>query len=269
MTETRTWYRAENIVKKVVTKERLERMLELQAALDDYLEANDSKLVIVHRGHSTQMFEGLLQNSAWSPITMSSSPLDRKFPGLRPHQSAMLRYACYLMGLDPHNLDERIELDNAHFTKSGLLPRFHLYKALIQAAKREHSIALLKGFIDTWYAQQATPQPENSELSPYWEQLEEPSDVTNGVAARLGQGKYVFRVDGCILHDVMQSMGDPEVADLVCCYGDRANFEALNPNFVFTRVHTLMTGPYCDTCMHDRRYVEVIEHPDQAFFRNL
>lgn len=269
MTETRNWIRAANVTKQVVPMDRIKSMLKEQRALDSFLAQSDSDLFASYIAKATELFHSLLQDSTWSPSNTPSTAFESMQPTLANHQSARLRYACHLMGVEPETLQDSIELSNERFMRSGLFPRFYAYQAITEVTERDHALQLIRDFIDTWYAQEAEQQPEDSTLSPYWDQLEAPSEVTNGIAAKPQEGKLVFRVDGCILHEVMQPLDDPILADLACCYGDRANFEALNPNFVFTRVHTLMTGPYCDTCMHDRRLVDSIDHPTQEYFEKL
>ena len=118
---------------------------------------------------------------------------------------------------------------------------------------------------------QNVPVDESLEdLDCFWDDLEgEQHDVTQ-VAARLHRGRIAFRVERCLWADVLASLDDPEIAHASACYGDFSQITARNPNLVLTRTTTLVEGgPYCDTCIHDKRHVGSIEHPNRAFFDAL
>ena len=88
------------------------------------------------------------------------------------------------------------------------------------------------------------------------------------LVASVENGRYIFRVDRCALQEALKEFNDPELSDIVACYGDYTVFKYINENFVLTRTQTLMNSSYCDSCIHDTRIVEKIEHPTKQFYDN-
>jgi hypothetical protein len=132
-------------------------------------------------------------------------------------------------------------------------------------------IEFLKVYIDTAIYDQTEPDLELQDLDHFWNREPEDSPYPgNGVQFRFSKGKQGSKVTRCMGHELLAPFGDPELANLTACYGDKAQIEAQNPNFVFTRSTTLaLGGPYCDTCLHDKRHVAEIEHPGPEFSENL
>lgn len=134
------------------------------------------------------------------------------------------------------------------------------------------AIPFLKDYIDTRTRRLTTEDPSLRDLDHWWDELVDPDSQlpTSGIASRFHRGKIAFRIDRCLLHEVMAPLGDPEISFLVCCYGDTANVEAINSNFTYTCPLTLVKGdPYCDKCIHDGRFVDAIEHPGRSFYDGL
>jgi hypothetical protein len=133
---------------------------------------------------------------------------------------------------------------------------------------REKAIEYLKNYIDQ---QKYQSRAKLVDLDHFWDEKQHGHYYrTGGISFRFNKGKIAFRDDKCLSYELMKPLSDPELAYIICCYGDTAGVEASNSNFVFTRSKTLIEGDsYCDPCMHDKRYVSQINHPRDEFYRSL
>lgn len=95
------------------------------------------------------------------------------------------------------------------------------------------------------------------------------NEDTKSVSILLDEGLYASRVDRCILSEAFKEYPDSEIKYTVCCSADHAIVRKTNENFVLTRTTTLMNGPYCDFCCHDKRFTDKIEHPSKEFYEKL
>ncbi len=192
------------------------------------------------------------------------------FPDSDALQRARLSYVLGLLGLTDEEPTGECVATKAAGTSARLLPAYYQAVALSDVLGRTEAIPMIKAFVDRWLAETVPVDESLEDPGRFWDDLEgEQNDVTQ-VAARLHRGRIAFRVERCLWADVLAPLEDPEIAHAGACYGDFSQITALNPNFVLTRSTTLVEGgPYCDTCIHDRRHVESIEHPNRAFFDGL
>ncbi|MFC2079457.1 L-2-amino-thiazoline-4-carboxylic acid hydrolase [Candidatus Bipolaricaulota bacterium] len=269
MTEIRAWTRARDGKVSYEYSRELQRLASIEKDLNVFLTEHSPELATLHRTKAEEVFRNVVSESPFDHEAVELPAFQTLLSEVNPLQRLMLTYACILVGLNAEDSADEVPISREAQVRTQMYPVFYLFQALLRTSERDSALALLKDFVDGRMKSLTPSQPDLPDPGQWWDELETPSDVTEGVAARFGRGKIAFRVDNCILHDVMEPLGDPELADVVCCYGDKSGFEALNPNLVFTRTDTLMTGPYCDTCMHDKRFVDDIEHPDHEFFQGL
>ncbi|MFC2083074.1 L-2-amino-thiazoline-4-carboxylic acid hydrolase [Candidatus Bipolaricaulota bacterium] len=267
MTEIRTWTRQRDGEVSYNCGEDFPRLTRLPVAFHEFLENQVPEIAAEHSARFERMLRDLLSEAGAEPANIQSSV--ESWSDLSSLQRLLLEYACSLLRIRAASSDDELSVPRERFWRANLYPVYYMFKAALEMMERESALELLKQFVDVRRKALTDPIPDLPDPGRWWDELEAPCEVTEGVAARFGQGKIAFRVESCILHDVMTPLGDPELADIVCCYGDKSGFEALNPNLVFTRTTTLMDGPYCDACMHDRRFVDTIDHPDHEFFQQL
>ena len=168
---------------------------------------------------------------------------------------------------EPRELDLLTEKE----TKTSYHHFYYRAKVLADLMDRDEAIQLLKEFID--YALETYVQvPKYEDLSSMYEDNIRESyenESADWIAVPVSGGRYISRGDRCGPYVVLKEFNDPELAYIVACYGDFALIKKRNENFVLTRTHTQMNGPYCDTCIHDTRIVGKIEHPPKEVFENL
>lgn len=185
---------------------------------------------------------------------------------------AYLQFVLQLLGVKESHASDSIDTMWSDSLRAMLYPLFYRAKALCDLIGREPGIEFVKEFIDTRVYEVVQPDLEMEDLDGIWEgwQNQEESAPGSAIEFRISKGKIGGRVDKCMWDEVLRPFNDPELSYIVACYGDKAGMEARNPNLVFTRTTTLIKGgPYCDNCIHDKRHVEGIEHPSDAFFIDL
>jgi hypothetical protein len=184
-------------------------------------------------------------------------------------QKLYFTYSYQLLNIPHLHSSETIETTWYNNDKSSLFPSFYRLQVLCNLMGREEAISYYKGYVDKVIYERTEPDLDQEDLDSDWNAKEE-AHPSYGTGFRVNRGKYGFRVDKCVNFDVLKEVNDPELTDVLACYGDTASFESMNPNFVFTMTKTLMKGdPYCDKCFHDKRHVNKIEHPPEEFWLNL
>lgn len=184
---------------------------------------------------------------------------------------ASLYLSLLKISRDKNWKSEKISILHLNLDKANYFPRYYLAEQLTEILEREETIQLFKDFID----QRIIKNLER----PYRETMTEvyELDVKNGktsesskyISALMHEGLYAGRVDRCMGHEALKELKDPELAELVTCYGDFEMIKKTNDNFVLTRTCTLHTGPYCDNLYHDTRICKKIKHLPREFYDTL
>jgi hypothetical protein len=225
------------------------------------------ELSTTFRQTTERRFGRLCDATASAPDSAAFATL---FPELDPLQQVRLDYVLGLLGIRGDPVAEEIQVTRMAATRARLHPMYYQMLTLCDLIGRTKAIPFIEAYIDRWMAEQTKTDDTLEDPSRFWDALEGPVHETAEVAVRLHRGKFAFRVNRCLWADAMRPLEDPELAHAFTCYGDFPQIAAINPNFVLTRTVTLMQGgPYCDTCIHDRRHVESIEHPSREFFESL
>lgn len=212
-------------------------------------------------------FRSMVKDADVRPNLAGFEPL---LPPLDDLQRSRLEYVLSLLDSRGDAPAEEIEVARVAATRARLFPMYYQMLSLCDLMGRIEAIPFVEAYVDRWMAEQTETDDALEDPGRFWDALEGPVHETAEIAARLHRGKIAFRVDRCLWADVMRPLADPEVSHAFTCYGDFPQIAAINPNFVLTRTMTLMQGaPYCDTCIHDRRHVESIEHPSREFFDSL
>ncbi|MGB2983892.1 MAG: L-2-amino-thiazoline-4-carboxylic acid hydrolase [Candidatus Bipolaricaulia bacterium] len=264
--DVRQFAMAENVVATTSLAEELPSLL---AAFNDF-QAHIREQAPEHLGG----FEDALRRSLreQTPTDRTIPPLDALPKNLDDLQRAYLAYVLHLLGRSGDEPDRQFEIDRSDAFRARLYPAFFRTLALCDVLGREHAVPLLKDYVDERTRRLTTADLTLQDLDHWWDELVDPDSQlpTSGVAGRFHRGKIAFRIDRCLLHEVMQPLSDPQISFLVCCYGDTANVEAINPNFNYACPMTLVEGdPYCNKCIHDKRFVDAIEDPSREFYDEL
>lgn len=273
-------YLPENAKRDVNLDKRLSKILKSLDTFLIYLQKHKPKIYDKYLMTLQSKLRSLLVKSEIS-LQKLSIPIVQK--SLRAHielHTLYLTYAVQLMDLQQdlpstNNSDSNIDILWINYDKSGVYPSYYRALVLCEILGREKAINFLKRYIDWLIPMQIKPDLKAKDLDPFWEKWEQNPKAKNArpshfIEFRLHKGKWGGKVFRCLIHDVMKPLNDPELAFILACYGDKAQIEAMNPNFVFTRTKTLMQGDsFCDGCIHDKRHAERIEHPNEDFYKNL
>jgi hypothetical protein len=187
-------------------------------------------------------------------------------------QRANLAYVLQLLGRTEPNEPLEFEVDRADAYCSRLHPSYWRARCLRDVMGADRAIPFLKEYVAGRVRELTEPDLSMEDIDRFWTDAIDPNaqSMTSGVAVRFHRGKGAYRIDRCLWADIAAPLNDPEIAFLVCCYGDTANIEATNPNLAFTCPMTLVKGdPYCDKCLHDMRFVDTVEHPTREFYDSL
>jgi len=187
-------------------------------------------------------------------------------------ERACIAYVLHLLDWSDRELDVVLEIERADAVRARFYPAFQRMRALRDAVGAERGIPFLKAYIDHRIHTLTEPDETIENVDLYWDEVVDPDfqSPTSGIAVRFHEGRSAFRIDRCLWADVMKPLGDPEISFLVCCYGDTAGVEALSPHLAYTCPMTLVEGdPFCDKCLHDRRFVSEVEHPSRAFYEGM
>lgn len=165
---------------------------------------------------------------------------------------------------------QELDLLFINVVRASQLHFYYRAELLTELIEREEAIQLLKDYIDFAIANHGQVQKYEDLTKMYEDQIKD-SEAQSGdwIAVSAENGKYISRADRCVPYEVLKGINDPELAYIVACYGDYARIKKMNENFVLTRTQTQFDGSYCDTCIHDTRIVDKIEHPPKEVFENL
>jgi len=190
-------------------------------------------------------------------------------PSLDRLQRDRLSYTLHLLEVRGDHTQD-VEVTRIAAARARLYPMYEQMRCFRDLLGHEQAIVSIERYMEEWMAERTKTDLSLEDLGRFWDRLEGPIHETAEVAVRVHRGKIAARVEGCLWADVMRPLGDPELAHSFTCYGDFPQIRAINPNFVLTRTMTLMQGaPFCDSCSHDLRHVEAVEHPDRAFFESI
>jgi hypothetical protein len=239
----------------------LEKLQEKKPGIyDDYLIALEKKLLSLITGDVADL------------ETISIPGVQESIQQYSVLQKLYFKHIIQLLEIPGGHSSGTIELPWSKSLKAQLYPIYYRASVLCDIMGREEAIDYLKVYIDETRYEQIQPNLELEDLNHCWENWKEeegdfPSDA---IVFRINKGRMGKRTNNCSWYEVMKPFEDSELSHIVACYGDTSGFQAQNPNFVHTRTTTLMEGgPYCDSCMHDKRHISEIEHPSQEFYQNL
>jgi len=266
--ETRRFTLAENVIVDFPLDDEIRRILSslgafrahLQAEFPDILERFETEFVRV------------MTKQIPEPIARTVLHPSGGENGMDVVQRACVAYVLHLLGWIDEIDDIILEIDRTDGLRARLYPAFYRMRALRDVMGAEAAIPFLKDYIDRRIHEIVEPDESIEDVDRYWDEIDDPGfqSPTGGIAARFHRGKSAFRIDRCLWADLMEPLHDPQIAFLVCCYGDTASVEALSPHLAYTCPMTLVEGdPFCDKCIHDRRYVESVDHPSRSFYEEL
>ncbi|MFW9991733.1 MAG: L-2-amino-thiazoline-4-carboxylic acid hydrolase [Candidatus Odinarchaeota archaeon] len=166
---------------------------------------------------------------------------------------------------------QEIDLLSLNVTRANQVHFYYRVKSLTELMDREEAIQLLKDYIDFSIANHGQAEQFDDLQSMYESNIKETSEDESGdwIVISIDNGRYISRGDRCSPYEVLKGFNDPELTFITSCYGDFAMVRKMNENFVLTRTHTQLNGLYCDTCIHDTRVVDKIEHPPKEVYENL
>ena len=264
--QTRRFELAENVVVDFALRPELDQILSSLQVFRTYVRKEASEVADSFEAELLRSFLKELPERSVSEIPSGEDERDDELT------RACIAYVLHLLTWGDEDLDIVLEIDRADAVRARSYPTFHRMRALRDVMGAERGIPFLKAYIDHRIYTLTQPDETIENVDRFWDELEDPGfqSPTSGIAVRFHEGRSAFRIDRCLWADVMEPLGDPEISFLVCCYGDTAGVEALSPHLAYTCPMTLVEGdPFCDKCLHDRRFVSDIEHPSRAFYEGM
>jgi len=261
--ETRRFTLAENVRVDFPLREDLGRILSSLEAFRAYVRQEAPEMVEAFEAELLQSFLREVPERASRPIVNGGDDALAR---------ACVAYVLNLLGRNDEDLDAVLEIDRADAVRARLYPAFQRMRVLRDVMGARLGIPFLKTYINRRTYAMTEPDETIENVDRYWNEIADPGfqSPTSGVAVRFHEGKCAFRIDRCLWADVAEPLGDPEISFLACCYGDTAGIEALNPHLAYTCPMTLIGGdPFCDKCLHDRRFVDEVGHPSRAFYEDM
>jgi len=260
---------------RVFTLNLSERLPQYSKALDNFLkrlQEINPEIFDEYKDALKIKFHYLTSNVDISLETINIPKIQEKIKEYNELQKLYFTDAYHLLDIPEDYSFETIDLLMNSSSKSILYPRYYRALVLCEILGRETAIEYLKAFnIETRKEQiQNDPDLKLENLHQIVEEdVNSPSNA-NFYSFLFHEGKYGSRCDICPSVEVMNPIGDPELAYILFCYADAAFIESRNPSFVFTRTKTLMQGDlYCNACIHDKRFVTEIKHPDDEIYDSI
>ncbi len=170
---------------------------------------------------------------------------------------------------------EKMEVPQANFLRSFLVPKYVNLKSLVKAVGREEGISIYKKYITSFLISiHKNQEDEIEDLRSLHQKFfeEEPKESESWVVIHSEpvNGKLVFRKDVCLWNESLSDLTDLEFKFLVCCYGDFQGIRSENSHFILTMDHTIAKGdPYCSCIVHDTRIDWKINHPPKEYWDNI
>ena len=249
-------------------EERLRIYIGALAMFLEYLEKNKPETLDAYRAALKKKLDALVVNEEDLP---SIPGLDEEIQLYNELQTLYLGYSAQLLEIPAGISSKTVELLWSNYLRSSLYPFYYRALTLCEVMGRDEAIEFLKAYIDATVYERVKPDLELEDLDHFWNaDPDEHPYPGNSIAFRISKGKQGGKVIRCMGHELLKPFNDPELTHIVACYGDTAQIQAQNPNFVFTRSTTLAQGgPYCDNCLHDKRHVSSVKHPGPEFYENL
>lgn len=155
--------------------------------------------------------------------------------------------------------------------KAALIPSLERMKQFSESVDANWTKEFLQEYADYFVRQYRRVEAQLNLTAVFEADAESMKNSKSAVSTcvLLDDGRYAYRTDKCLGHEALKECNEPEFAYLAICAGDFEIVRKTNENFVLTRSHTLMDGPYCDGIVHDTRVVKNVEHKPDSFFIGL
>jgi hypothetical protein len=228
-------------------------------------------------GNLQNMYQSLLEDERKkaSPSVLDELLSDR--PTMSEHLEfarAFLNYFLQILQIPAEADLEKYEVINRNYFQSWSYLSYHNLLVLTETIGRVEAIALYKRFITHYNIENRDPNRETIDnLETLFAKAIEPQEVPSDwemIRGMIGDGKYAFRNENCLLNDASKDLPDTELKYYICCYGDYEKFKDYHDSIILTMEHTLVQGdPYCSRLLHDTRVDWDLRHPPKSFWDSM
>ncbi|MHA1905273.1 MAG: L-2-amino-thiazoline-4-carboxylic acid hydrolase [Candidatus Thorarchaeota archaeon] len=239
-----------------------------------YIEENRPEVLNDYIFNLTKHYTFLSESSYPSSSTYVSNTEELKILGEHPQLvESCIDYVLSLLNLPAHFSWDSPEIESTLLKqrKASIIPAFQRIKQFAETTNARWTKEFLQSYSE-YFVKMYRPVKTQQDLTKVFEsdvEVTKTSKSTIGTYFLMDEGRYAFRTDKCIGHEVLSEFNEPELAYFTICAGDYEIVRKTNENFVLTRSNTLMDGPYCDGIVHDTRIVDKVEHMPDDFFRKL
>ncbi len=154
--------------------------------------------------------------------------------------------------------------------QSFYMPTYYLLEALAIETSDDKALALTKDYVADSFSEDVIKE-STQDLEAFGEYMKKACNSTHNFTSQLlNKGIYIDKTTRCYWADVLKDVKKPELMYFIVCHDDYLKTPLYNQNFTMTRSKTLMQGyDCCDFCYHDKRYIELIKHPDNEFWKTF
>ncbi|MGY5876314.1 MAG: L-2-amino-thiazoline-4-carboxylic acid hydrolase [Candidatus Thorarchaeota archaeon] len=222
-------------------------------------------------------YQDLLEDERAQANPFDLDELLSEYPHMNGHREltrAFLNYFLQILQIPSEANLEKYEVINRNYFQSWSYLSYHNLLVLTETIEKAEAISLYKRFITHYNLENRNPNRETIDnLETLYAKAIKPQEVPSDwviIRGMIGDGKYAFRNENCLLIDASEDLPDSELKYYVCCYGDFEKFKDYHDSIILTMEHTLAQGdPYCSRVLHDTRVDWDLRHPPKSFWDSM
>jgi hypothetical protein len=243
----------------------------------DFVKERNPKAYQKYIGNLQNTYQSLLEEerkkaspSGLDELLSDSPNIGERFELVR----AFLNYFLQILQIPTDEDLEKYEVVNRNYFQSWSYLSYHNLLVLTETIGRADAIALYKRFITYYNLEKRDPNRDTIDnLETLFAKAIEPQEAPSDwevIRGMIGDGKYAFRNENCLLNDASEDLPDTELKYYICCYGDFEKFRDYHDSIILTMEHTLVQGdPYCSRVLHDTRIDWDLRHPPKSFWDSM
>ncbi len=222
-------------------------------------------------------YQGLLEDERMKANPFDLDELVSESPNMTEHfelARVFLNYFLQILQLPAETSLGKNKVVNRNYFQSFSYLSYYNLLALTETLGRTDAIALYKKFVTHYIIDSRNPNRDTYDnLETLYAKAIKLKEVPSEwviVHGMIGDGKYAYRNDNCLLLDATEDLPDSELKYYVCCYGDFENAKNHHDSIILTMEHTLAQGdPYCSRVYHDTRVDWDLRHPPKSFWDSM
>ena len=184
-----------------------------------------------------------------------------------------LNYLIQILQLPAESNLGETKVVNKNYFQSFSYLSYHNLLVLTETIRRADAIALYKKFVTHHTLENRNPNRKTYDVATLFSNATRPKEVPSDwviIHGMIGEGKYAFRNENCILMMASADLPDSELKYYIGCYGDYEKFKNYNDSIILTMEHTIAQGDsYCSRVLHDTRIDWDLRHPPKSFWDSM